>query len=70
MKEIDKLPQKFENRLPEYFLHDIRALDEGIDGKVLHIDCLLDEIQGSINMLYYDHYITWDEAGELRDIYL
>lgn len=67
---MEQLPLKFKGRLPEYFIHDIKALDQGIKDKVSYIDCLLDEIQGSINMLYYDNYINWEESEELRRIYL
>lgn len=56
--------------LPEYLTHDIEALKDGAEKKVSHLDCLFDEVQGSINMAYYDHYISWEQAELLRKVYL
>ena len=37
-----------EKGLPEYLENDIKNLKEGIKNKVLHINCLVNEVQGSI----------------------
>lgn len=60
-----------EKNLPPYLQHDIDALIEGRKDKTcLHIDCLEDEVYGSINSAYVDGRISEDQAWYLREKYL
>ena len=51
--------------------YDIDELVKNIDNPACtHIDCLLDELYGSINAAQWDKEITVEEANYLRDKYL
>jgi hypothetical protein len=56
--------------LPEYLQQDILALEAGEKSNSSLLDCLYCEVQGSINVAFYDHAITWEEANYLRKEYL
>jgi len=56
--------------LPRYLKNDIVALEEGIKNNSTLLDCLYDEVQGSINSAYYDNQITENQADYLRGKYL
>jgi hypothetical protein len=59
--------------LPEYLRNDIEALIAGYanpDKYATIIDCLYNEVQGSINAALYDNQITEKEAKLLRHKYL
>ncbi len=56
--------------LPEYLQNDIDALNEGIEKKSSVLDCLFDEVWGSINSAYYSGEITDKQAKYLRKKYL
>jgi hypothetical protein len=59
--------------LPEYLRHDIDALVDGYENPekyALIIDCLYNEVQGSINSALYGNQITEKEAVFLRNKYL
>ena len=58
--------------LPEYLIHDINEYEKHKDDKsCTFIDCLQDEIQGSINMaLINDRIISEEYAQHLRKKYL
>ena len=62
--------EQWENNLPPYLQHDINALIEGKKKQVLYLDCLFDEVYGSINSAYYDGCITKEQADYLRQKYL
>lgn len=62
--------EHWENNLPLYLQHDINALIEGKKKQVLYLDCLFDEVYGSINSAYYDGCITKEQADYLRQKYL
>ena len=62
--------EHWENNLPPYLQHDINALIEGKKKQVLYVDCLIDEVYGSINSAYYDGCITKEQADYLRQKYL
>ena len=62
--------EHWENNLPPYLQHDINALIEGKKKQVLYLDCLFDEVYGSINSAYYDGCITKEQADYLRQKYL
>ena len=62
--------EHWENNLPPYLQHDINALIEGKKKQILYLDCLFDEVYGSINSAYYDGCITKEQADYLRQKYL
>lgn len=62
--------EHWENNLPPYLQHDINALIEGKKKQVLYLDCLFDEVYGSINSAYYDGCLTKEQADYLRQKYL
>ena len=66
-----KIFEKYwESNLPPFLQHDIDALLEGKKKQVLYVDCLLDEVYGSINSAYYDGSISKEQADYLRQKYL
>jgi len=67
-KEFDE--KLYEVNLPKYLKNDIEALKEGIKNKSKYLDCLLDEVYGSINSAYYSNEITKEQADYLRYKYL
>jgi len=60
----------FEKTLPAYLKNDIEAFIEGLKNKSTVLDCLYNELQGSINSAQYDNEITAGEAAALRKKYL
>ncbi|MCL2671591.1 MAG: hypothetical protein FWF10_06110 [Clostridiales bacterium] len=56
----------FEACLSKYLRNDIVALEEGYRTNSRLLDCLYNEVQGSINSAYYGHAITEEEADYLR----
>ena len=68
--KTNMLVEHWENNLPPYLQHDINALIEGKKKQVLYLDCLFDEVYGSINSAYYDGCITKEQADYLRQKYL
>lgn len=67
-KELLELKEKC---LPKYLLHDIEEyLKNKDDPTCTVIDCLLDEIYGSINSALYSGEITQEMAEYLREKYL
>ncbi len=56
--------------LPLYLKKDIAALEEGIKTNSHLLDCLYNEVQGSINSAFYDNEITKEQADYLRRKYL
>lgn len=59
-----------ELNLPKYIQHDIKALTDGLSKNVLYLDCLYDELYGSINSAMWDEEITQEQAAYLRKKYL
>ena len=59
-----------EASLPGYLKKDIEALKEGYETNSSVLDCLYNEVQGSINSAYYDNEITKEQAVFLRKKYL
>ena len=59
-----------ETYLPRYLRSDIVALEEGLKNNSSVLDCLYDEVQGSINSAYYDNEISESQADYLRKKYL
>ncbi len=56
--------------LPPYLRNDILALVEGYKTKSHLLDCLYNEVQGSINSAFYDNVLTKEQAAFLRQKYL
>ena len=62
--------ERFEKYMPQYLKHDIEEYIKNKDNpKCTVIDCLLDEIYGSINSALWDGEITEEQANYLRDKY-
>lgn len=59
-----------EKCLPIYLERDLQNLKEGIKNKVSYIDCLIDELQGSINSAYVDGDITEEQCDYLYKKYI
>jgi hypothetical protein len=60
-----------ESNLPEYLRHNIEELKLGLkDPNCLVLDCLVEELRSSINVAYYDGWITQAEAGYLRNKFI
>ena len=69
--EEKMIDENFEKTLPQYLQHDIEALQKGINDKnCTYLDCLYDELYGSINAAQWDNEITIAEAEYLRNKYL
>ncbi|ANR70735.1 hypothetical protein AXF19_06890 [Selenomonas sp. oral taxon 126] len=68
MKPTDR--SYLEVNLPPYLQHDIDALQQGLAQDVLYLDCLYDELYGSINSAEWDDEITHEQAAYLREKYL
>lgn len=59
-----------EKDLPHYLQHDIDVYLKGRKENSSLIDCMLDEIYGSINSAEVDGEITHEQAAYLRKKYL
>ena len=71
LKNENEILELKEKCLPEYLLHDIKEyLKYKDDENCTFIDCLKDEIYGSINGAYWDNEIDEDMANYLRNKYL
>lgn len=71
MKEKNIYDEKIlEIGLPKYLENDIKNLKEGIEKKVSYIDCLIDEVQGSINSAWTDGDITEEQCDYLYKKYV
>lgn len=65
-----KLLEMYEVAVPKYLRHAIDEYKkEENNPNCSHIDCLLDEIYGSINSAYWDNEIGKEQADYLRDKY-
>ena len=62
----------WEMTLPPYLKHDFEALEEARKQEKLphYYDCLLDELDGSINSAMWDNEISREQAAALREKYL
>lgn len=71
-KESKKLYSEkiLEKGLPEYLERDLQNLKEGIQKKVSYLDCLLDELQGSINCAFVDGDISEEQCDYLYETYI
>ena len=59
-----------EKCLPVYLENDLKNLKEGLKNKVSYIDCLIDELQGSVNSAFVDGDITEEQCDYLYTYYI
>jgi len=59
-----------EKCLPKYLERDLIALKEGIKNKSKNLDCLYNELQGSINSAIVDGEITEKQCDYLYNKYI
>lgn len=59
-----------EKCLPKYLEKDLIALKEGIKNKSKNLDCLYNELQGSINSAFIDGEITEKQCDYLYEKYI
>jgi len=55
--------------LPIYLKNDIIALQKGIENNSSVLDCLYNEVRGSINSAFHDKEITREHADYLWEKY-
>lgn len=56
--------------LPSFLENDIKALKDGIKNKVSYVDCLENEVQGSINSAWVDGLISDKQKDYLYEKYI
>jgi len=59
-----------EKCLPKCVENDLKNLKDGIKNNVKHIDCLLNELQGSVNSAYVDGEISEEQCDYLYKKYI
>lgn len=59
-----------EKCLPIYLERDLQNLKEGIKNNVSYLDCLIDELQGSVNSAFVDGDITKEQCDYLYKKYI
>ena len=70
-KENENINEKIlEKCLPSYLERDLQNLKEGIKNNVSYLDCLIDELQGSVNSAFVDGDITEEQCDYLYKKYI
>ena len=59
-----------EKCLPRYLEEDLKKLKKGIEENVSYLDCLIDELQGSINCAFVDGEISEEQCDYLYKKYI
>lgn len=59
-----------EKCLPKYLEEDLKRLKKGLKEKANNIDCLINELQGSINSSFIDGDITEEQCDYLYKKYI
>lgn len=59
-----------EKCLPPYLENDLKNLKEGLKNNVSYIDCLIDELQGSVNSAWVDGDISEEQCDYLYKKYI
>ena len=59
-----------EKCLPKYLEEDLEKLKEGMKNNVSYLDCLINELQGSINSAFIDGDITEEQCDYLFKKYV
>ncbi len=67
---MDEKSERMERSLPRFLKDDIEALLKGIENQPSLLDCLYNEVQGSINSAFYGNHITEEQANYLCEKYL
>ena len=62
--------ESLEKCLPKYLEEDIERLKEGIKNNSSLLNCLICEVQGSINSAYVDGEITEEQCDYLYKKYI
>lgn len=68
--EDTKKEKILEKCLPNYLEEDLKKLKEGIKNNVSYLDCLINELQGSINSAFIDGDITEEQCDYLYRKYI
>lgn len=69
-KKVFKNEKILEKCLPIYLEKDLQNLKNGIKNNVSYIDCLINELQGSINSAFVDGDITEEQCDYLYNKYI
>lgn len=56
--------------LPSFLENDIKALKAGIKNNVTYIDCLINEVQGSVNSAWVDGLISDKQKDYFYEKYI
>ena len=67
MEYNEKVLEKY---LPKYLEEDLKRLKDGIKNKSKHLDCLINELQGSVNSAWVDGDITEEQCDYLYKKYI
>ena len=67
MEYNEKVLEKY---LPKYLEEDLKRLKEVIKNKSKHLDCLINELQGSVNSAWVDGDITEEQCDYLYKKYI
>ena len=59
-----------EKWLPKYLEYDLNRLKEGIKKKVSYLDCLINELQGSVNSAFVDGDISEEQCDYFYKKYI
>lgn len=71
MKEMpNEENMMLEKNLPSYLEKDLQNLKNGIKNNVSYIDCLVNELQGSINSAFTDGDISEEQCDYLYKKYI
>lgn len=70
VKETEKNEKILEKCLPSYLEKDLQNLKEGMKNNVSYIDCLIDELQGSVNSAFVDGDISEEQCDYLYKKYI
>ncbi len=70
VKETERIEKILEKCLPTYLENDLNNLKEGFKNNVSYLDCLIDELQGSINSAYVDGEISEEQCDYLYKKYI
>lgn len=62
--------EMLEKGLPPYLENDLKNLKEGIKNNVSYLDCLINELQGSVNSSYVDGDISEEQCDYLYEKYI
>ncbi len=70
VKETEKDKEYLEKCLPSYLENDLKNLKEGMKNNISYLDCLIDELQGSVNSAYVDGEISEEQCDYLYKKYI